>query len=453
MDAKQDNNFKSGNKITLKDIFLIVWKRKLLLIACTFLGLILAIVGGIVFNARSSTVQTILNLQWEGVFSGEYPDGQRFDYTKMFESHVFAQTIEDSQLDGVLTNELRDAVTIEPIVPSNVYELIEQELLKGNQITYFPNVFKLAIKYADINISKEKGQDVLMVLIDTFRADFERRYIQKSIIIDYTVVDLTTLDYDEAHDILRSQIQLIESVITQTKPQSNTFVSTQLGIGFDDILIQTDLIKSIDLLSVSARINNYLLTKDPSLQITKLRYNIELLELDLESFQKIETGLELMIDAYKGSTTVILIPGLDQSEFEITPHLNTLYQSLESIKVDIANTEKDITYNNLRLERLLGNDPAFIVTPEDKAEQSAIVETYLENTQDQLSDVVDNMKVLLTEYNQYVTRSLINPIMVPQYVPKVNIIIFGLVGIVFGLSIGLGIIFVTYDSKKHFQNQ
>jgi hypothetical protein len=449
MNAQNTNEIQSLKPITLKDIILIIWNRKILLIITSLVGLILAIIGGIIFNATNSKISTIVEFQWSGINSGEYPDGMRFDYTNLFESYIFANAIAELDMQDVTSNDVRANITVNPIIPSNVYDLIEAELLRGNQITYFPNVFSISVNYSKLNLNKEEGAQLLNLLIDYYRQDFEKKYIERAVVVDFTNVDLANYDYDEAHKILESQIVLIENAIDYVMPLAGNFVSTQLGIGFNDITVRTELIVNIDLQSISARINNYLLTKDIDLLVTKYRYDIEKLELDLAKYLAIEVGLQNMVDNYQGSTSVIIIPGLDMDDIETNSYINTLYANLVEVKENIANAEQDIEYFNIKIDRLLGVDPLFIVTPEQVEAETAIVEASILSTNLVIGDIVEDLQIVLEEYNRYLTQSLINPVMTPQYVARVDLIIFALVGLVFGGSIGLAYVFINYKRKQN----
>lgn len=449
MNLDKPNEIQIKKSITLKDIFTVVWSNKILLIITTLIGLVLSVVAGVVLNSTSSKVSTIVEFQWSGINSGEYPNGVRFDYTNIFESYIFADAISELDIQDVSTGDLRSSIKVSPIIPSNVYQMIEAELLKGNQITYYPNVFSISIGYSNLGLSIKESQELLSLLIDKYRTDFENKYIQRSIIIDYTNVDIENYDYKEAYKIFLSQLELINNAVDKSSILGGEFVSTKLGIGFSDISVRADLIESIALSSLSARINNYLLSKDNTLMVTRYRYEVEMIELDLAKYLQIETGLEDLIANYTGSTSVIIIPGLDMTDIETNSYINTLYDNLVDIKTKISNAENDIAYNNIRIDRISGNDPTFIVTPEQVVTETAIVISLIESTNQTISEIVEDLDVILKEYNQYIVRATINPIMVPQYIAHYDIITFALVGMVAGGSIGLAYIFINYQKKEN----
>lgn len=448
MNSVENQAVRNNNPITLKDIILIVWARKWFLVLTAIIGLILTTGLGMVYNYFTSEVATIVEFQWNGISKGEYPDQTRFDYTNLFESYILADSIAELSLEGISSSDLKSGITVTPIVPSSVYDLIEAELLKGNQLSYFPNVFRISIKPTALGMKELQAEQLLSYLIDEYRVDFEKKYIQRSVVIDYTDVSLTAVDYIEAHEILASQITLIENSVGYVLEDSTTFVSTQLGIGFSEILVRTDLVTNINLDSISARINNYLLTKDKTLLITRYSYAIEQLELALTKYIKIETGLQTLIDNYVGSTTTIIIPGLENTVIDTESYLKTLYSTLVSTKSDIAETEEEISYYQVRIDRLEGNDPAFIVTPEQVVIETAKVEASLIVSTEIISDIVSDLEIMFAEYNTFVTRSTINPLMTPQYIPNVQVMMLAAGGLVFGFSVGLAIVFILFQKKE-----
>ena len=443
--------------ISLKDLFLIVWKRRILLIIFTIAGLFLTLVVGLIINAQSSKVSTIVEFQWNGILSGSYPDGQRFDYTNLFESSVLNQSLNETSLETISSNELRAAIQIVPIIPNDVLQIIQESLEKGVQISYFASEFKIVVDNGKLGVSVETGQELLGHLIENFREDFERKYIQRAVIIDYTNVNLEDYDYIDSYEILYSQIQLINNAVNSVLPGANNFVSTELGIGFGDITVRTNLVGSIELATMSSRINNYLLSKDKDLLITRYTYEIELDQLGLDKENAVRSGLENLITNYVGSTSTIIIPGLDiGDQLDTDPYLNTLYANLVATQRIIATYTNDIIYNQTRITRLEGNDPLFIVTPQKEAEEIEKVEAAITRSSLVLSGIVEDLDILLTEYNHLVTTSLVKPLVAPQYEPETSILIFAAVGIVLGGGIGLVTVFILHardESKKNKQSR
>ncbi len=435
--------------ISLKEIFTVVWNWKWVLIIITFIGLFVSVFAGYLVNKSDVQVATVIELQWNGINLGEYPDGQRFDYGGVFDGPVYGNVIEQMALD-MSVDELKSSIKLTPIVPNNIQEIIINSLEKGVDYTYYPTSFTMTMDFSALNITETKAKNILTALVDGLRTEFERKYVQRTVILDFTEVSLDEYDYIEAYEILNSQVTLINNAISNVMPGANEFVSSTLGISFNDILVRTSVLRTIELNNMESRINNYLLSKDKDLLITIYQYRVEQYELSLAKEEDIETGLQTLIDNYVGSTSTIIIPGLDSGyNLDTDPYLNTLYANLVSTKTKIAEYEQDIIYYNLRIDRLEGNDPLFVVTPEKEAAEIANVEASIDGASVVLSNIVEDVDVLLTEYNLFVTRGLVKTLMPPQLVAGTSIVLYGAIGIILGGIIGFGVIFLLdYNANK-----
>ena len=447
-----DHGFEEG--ISLKELFTTIWNWKWVLIILTGVGLFIGGLAGYFSVKDGAQVTTILEFQWDGISKGEYPDGQRFDYGSTFDANIYAQAIDDADLD-LSVSDLQKYVSITPIVPTNVLEIAEKAMLESLDYTYYPTSFRVSVKTGKLGITEEQGIKMLTTLVDTYRADFERKYVQKSVVLDFAAADLETIDYIQAQEILETQVILIQNVLDTVLPEANEFVSTTLNTGFSDVYVRLDVLNSVLLSNMESRINNYLLTKDADLLITIYQYRIEQLERELSKNQSIETELVTLIDTYKGGTSTIIIPGMDQTnEIQTEPYLNTLYQRLVDTQAKIATDEQDIVYYNLRIDRLEGNDPNFILTPEKKASETQIVEDNILYASNMISELVDDTEIMLEEYNLLISRGLVKQLVPPQDDTNVSLLLYAAIGLVLGGMIGVGAIFVIdYQVKMRKENK
>ena len=370
----------------------------------------------------------------------------------MLSSDLFENAYDAIDIEPISSTELKKSITIIPIIPNSVTEYIESQLLRGNQVSYFATEFKIVLNNGYLNLSVSEAQELLNSLINEFKLDFERKYISKSIIIDYMKTDLSQYDYIEAYDILSSQIELIYDVIDQVLEESNDFTSAQLGFGFNNIKVRADLIKQIDLENIIASVNSYLLTKNKESLITNYKYKIELITLDLNKEQAYLLEIENLIAGYTGSTTAIIIPGVDTDIVELDPYLNNLYQEAVDSQKLIAQHDRDIVYFQKQVDRLDGSDPSYIVTPEKQAEEAINVESAIDSSTEQLSSVVSDLSILLEEYNLYRSRSLVKILNTPQYEAELNLGFMIILGALIGGLAGLTFTFVKNNKDNNKMN-
>lgn len=406
-------NNKTNNQdveITLKELFNVIWSKRYLLILVFVLGFVVFGIGGYVYNKSNETMSTYVSLQWDGIGKGEYPNGERFDYTEAVEPYVIQLAIDAQSLD-LSAQEVREAIELTPVVPNDVEALIATALESGEQISYFATEYKVNLNFKDLKLTEAESRSLIEEIIVQFRIDFEKKYINQAIILDYTGIDFTDLEYTDIATVFDTQISLIEAKMA-TGLEANPGYTSSAGISFSDIIVRSDLINTIELSQIKSRTNTYLLTKDEEYVKVNYQYQIELKELELTKETQIESDLQSQIDNYAGSLTTIVIPGYDDV-LDIDPYYDTLLTEIIAIQSSLAELESDLAYLQLQLDRLNGVDPNFTVTEQKQAEEIIIVETFISSADTKLSSVVEDANLLLDEYNQYLTSNIIKPLMSP----------------------------------------
>ncbi len=436
--------------ISLIDLFLIVWKKKFLILFLSFLGLVLGGATAFVMNNNNETLATIVEYQWDGINEGEYPNGARFEASNAFTVTVYLNAIEEAGVD-LTSNDVREQLTIRPIVPNNILNAIQQAIENGEELTYFPTAFKYSINAGLLGISEAQARILLNALFDGFREDFEAKYIQQAVVLNYALTNLDTYDYSEVARIYGTQLELIESAIEQVLPEANTFVSTELGISFNDVLVELDLVRTVDLNNMNALINTFLLTKNIDRAITRLEYNNEIKELELAKETQVLANLQAAITSYPGSEQTIVIPGLDGT-IETTTYLEVLYTQLLVSQRTIADLEQDIAFNESRIvlyeaqRNNNGNSPA---AQEALAELTEENTGLLDTTNTIINTLVSNTNTLLEEYNLIVVRNIATNLTSPTVEEGSNTLLFAAIGLVLGGIVSLGVVFVDHTMKDY----
>jgi|GEM_PF-949017 len=449
----ETQNYIEDEGISLIDLFLIVWRKKFLIAFLSFLGLVLGGAVAFVMNGNNETLATIVEYQWDGINEGEYPNGARFEASNSFTVTVYLNAIEAAGVE-LTSNEVREQLTIRPIVPNNILNAIQQAIENGEELTYFPTAFKYSLNAGQLGINEAQARTLLNALIDGFREDFEAKYIQQAVVLNYALTNLDTYDYSEVARIYGTQLELIESAIEQVLPEANTFVSTELGLSFNDVLVELDLVRTVDLNNMNALINTFLLTKNIDRAITRLEYNNEIKALELAKETQVLTNLQAAITSYPGSEQTIVIPGLDGT-IETTTYLEVLYTQLLVSQRTIAELEQDIAFNESRIVLYEaqrdnnGNSPA---AQEALAELTEENTGLLDTTNTIINTLVTNTNTLLEEYNLIVVRNIATNLTSPTVEEGSNTLLFAAIGLVLGGIISLGVVFVDH-TMKDFQKK
>jgi len=435
-------------EISIKELFNVLWARKYLILIFAGAFFIVSAAGSFIYDKTSSQVSTIVTLQWNGSGSGEHPDGTRFDYNEVIQPYIISNALDQIDNTDLDSGGVREEITITPILPNNVQALLIIAIENGEDTSFFATDFKLTIDNGRLDISVDEGADLLNAVIDQFRIEFERKFIQQVSVLDFTDTDFDDFDYIDSFTILDTQVALIESIMNLRIEQDPGFVSSTTGISFSDILVRTNLLKQLELVQIESRTNTYLLTKDSDYLITKLSYDIVQMQLDLDKATSNQTSTQALIDNYAGSVTTILIPGMDASQvLEIDTYYNILIENLIEIQYTISELEQDIIYNQIQIDKLEGNDPTFILTVEKRAEEIAKVEAAIDSADAALELIVSDSNTLLVEYNAYITSNIVKPLMTPQYESNVSVALISLVGLVIGAGIGTVVVLFKHDWK------
>ena len=446
----ENQNYVEDDGISLIDLFLIVWRKKFLIIFLSFLGLVLGGATAFVMNNNNETLATIVEYQWDGINEGEYPNGARFEASNAFTVTVYLNAIEEAGVE-LTSNEVREQLTIRPIVPNNVLNAIQQAIENGEELTYFPTAFKYSINAGQLGISEAQASTLLNALIDGFREDFEAKYIQQAVVLNYALTNLNTYDYSEVARIYGTQLELIESAIERVLPEANTFISTELGLSFNDILVELDLVRTVDLNNMNALVNTFLLTKNIDRAITRLEYDNEIKELELAKETQVLTNLQEAIVNYPGSEQTIVIPGLD-GIIETTTYLEVLYTELLESQRTIAELEQDIAFNESRIvlyEAQRDNNQNNLAAQAALNELTEENTGLLDTTNTIINVLVTNTNTLIEEYNLIVVRNIATNLTSPTVEEGSNTLLFAAIGLVLGGMVSLGVVFIDHTMKVY----
>lgn len=434
-------------ELSIKELIETIWGYKWLIIVLTVLSALLAFMVGQVMDSRSEQVETIVSLEWNGLVDGTYPDGERFIYNNMFESYVLSDALSDAGVDELTTTELRNALEIAPIIPSDVVRLIERSIEQGERITYYATEYKLMLNTGDLAINNEQGKLLLEYLIEAFKTDFENKYIGKALVFNYTDNDLSKYDYSEMVDVLELQVSLLHSVLETALEDGSNFRSTSLGLGFDDLVSRLSLIEEVELRNIDSRVSNYMLTKDLDLVLTRYEFMVEEMALEIEKLLMYEGALEENILDYTGQETIVIIPGLD-SEYSVDPYINTLYNELIDTQEQLSDLQSERSYYQGKMDEMVILYSTTYTDGTTYERQVSLVESGMEDAKESIASVASDLDTMLEEYNRYITRNTVLPLTAPQVSSDVNVLLYTAIGTVLGGMVSLLVVFLRETLKK-----
>ncbi len=435
--------------ISLIEIFNIIWKRKVFIFLCTVIVGIFSFIGVRIYNNNNAQLVTVISLQWNGITEGEYPDGQLFHVSSMFETHVLNEALIDAGLDRVSTNKLRNSINVTGIVPNNIVKMIEQSLAKGQEMTYYPTDFKLTLNYGSLGINASQGEKLIEYIISNFREDFERTYIMQKVLVENIVKNLDEYDYPDMYDVLNSQLKLIENSINRTFPQSSKFVSSNNGLGFDDLLVIVNRIRNTKMQDMLAGLetSECIVSKNPELTIIRYENQIDALEIELTKQTAIKTELTKIISEYKGGEHVIIIPGMSEEyQYNTNPYLNTLYEKLVETEIKIAEDNATIDLLEKRIAKLSMDHDS---EGEDFLDRVNFVEQKAEQILNELDTLIEDTNTVLEDYNNLKIKNSVRILATPQVETPQSTLLVSAIGLVLGLMISTFVVIIQHNLNEH----
>lgn len=443
--SANETNKTNNTEISIKELIEVIWKKKIFIAIVTASVFVLTVIGSLIYDNSTTNMVVYVNVEWDGIEVGEYPNGNTFDYTQAISPEVITLAIEEMGLD-LNSSDIREATDVVPIIPSDVSVLLQNALQDGEQMYYFATNYKIVLDYNKLGISSNIADDLLITLIENFENDFESNYVFSEQVIDFTDTDISEYDYVDAYTILESQVEILEEMMNEKYIENPEFTSNTVNQGFSEILVRTDLVNTVKIQEIKSRVTTYLLSKDPDYLITKYYYLIEEDTLSLNKALLKETDLQTLVDNYSGSVTTIIIPGANDV-LEIDTYYEILLENLIGVQTEIAELQEDINYHQMLIDRLDGTSSEFNISPEKRAEEIARVEDLIDESNVELGEIIEDANLMLKDYQDYKISDIINPLTTPQSVSNVSVLLYGVVSLVVGLGIGTVVVLFKHDWK------
>lgn len=435
-------------EISLQELFKVLWKGKFIILLTVAIVLTATLIGVKIYDNGKSQVSTIVTLQWEGIDDGQYPDGSAFNDRHLIDSYILLETVEKLNLSNINGNDLRNAIVITPIIPSNIVSQIEKAIKDGKKYDYYPTYYRLSLNNGALKISVSQAQSLLTELVEQFRVRFNKKYVNQTQVNNIINLDFTELEYVDIYQILIHQTELIESAASLRLEENEHFVSNNLKIGFNDILIRCNLLRGTTLKQISSRIDTYYLAKNEEFLISQYTHEINRLESELSKAVAYEANLREIIENYDGNQQTIILPGADPAQIiELDTYYNKLMDNLLNQQKIIIELENEIAYYDKMIERYKGEDSEYEFDQEERAAQAVELEADIAAAVAILEQLIDDANVIIGEHNQVKVSEVIRPLTAPQRQSGVNLSLYSAIALLVGC--GLGAAIVLFKHKWH----
>lgn len=311
--------FKENDEIELMDLFLVLWRRKSIIIGIVLFSVVCALLL-ITFQKKELRTEMVIGLNFEGINKGIYPDGSIFESIDIISPNVLSKLNLNIDLSG--------HVFVEALIPNQM----QLKLKEDSAYIYYPNRFKIVLleyEPALFDSNKERA-DTLKAIAKAFKINFEKKFIEESAIsIQFPDDFINTSEYDDVTYVIENNINLTESIIARKSEITGAFKSKENRYIFSDLLSQLIVLRRVDFKNVVSEIKTRHLAKNKERLLARISEDIKDLEYErLKSEKMAKVSYDLLAsvkDSAKVSRTG-QVPGQAETKIEID---STFYEKLK----------------------------------------------------------------------------------------------------------------------------
>lgn len=446
------------------DLISLAFSQWRIIISVAFMGACLFGCAGLAYKyflaGEKGTTKMVVSFHFLGIEEGKDPRQQRFDKDQIINPAVLSKTVKDlkDELDiDVTPEQLRQHLTVNPIVPEKVFEKVEslrKEAAKKDptkldeiyKIVYHPIEFVVNLKStAKLPLSREQMIKAENTLFNNYQEWFLNHYTDQDLFVDLIAgVNLNDYDYPEFSEIANQQISEMRNYLARREVDGSLFRSSETNKSFKDLLSELDIIQKIDVDRMdSLVVGAYKLTKNKERRIQLFEYRILKYELNKKKLSDQQKDAVAMMEKFPREKNVMFIPGLSgtgpttiEGEKQDDYFRLLAGKALEA-GIGSSTSGHDIDFYKGEIERLK-NDT---VPAAEKAEAIKEIEAISVNIQTKLNKFTKVANATVQDYSKTILfGKSIDCAIPPQYYSKVSLTLLlaiSIAGGMLGAMIGL----------------
>ncbi|MDF2820323.1 MAG: exopolysaccharide biosynthesis-like protein [Clostridiales bacterium] len=403
-----------------------------------------------IFNGRE-TVAT-LQLTFDGLESGNNPDGSRFRKNQIKDTTILETVIDKLELD-ITAEELNRQVYVTPIIP----EEMAAQLKATTQASftpiyeYVPNEFNISINEPDISgISKKDAKRILEAIVSEYTNSFTTKFgngnIGSLVTLDKKISEY---DYLDAIKVVESRLDLLTSAADNMASRVGYYRGSDDNMSFEDIANKAENLSSVDLVGVSSLINIYNISKEKEKLLSIFEYKIKMYDYEVRKNTNLSDVAVDMISVVSADTntdanaiTEVLKSQTFMNSLLSSAAKNSYYSFVvqkaveANVAAELANTQKK--YYQAEVAKIKGSTI-----------DASQVDWATKQVELQIASIEEKMNNLYASYNklsnEYLTSQVDNTINLVGAigligVSKLKLLVFmggfGFIGLVGGIVFG-----------------
>ena len=273
-------------ELTLYHLWMVLRKWKVFIAAMVIIaGGVAAAIIVLKYPIQSHT-EAIIELNFAGMETHNYPDGSSFDQSQIIAPSIMATAIAKLKykVSEKHVRNLKSMIRVKSIIPPEIKKEMEQSLKRNERYKYFPNQFVVAFTTdrGDVFSAPQK-EELLLAIINTFRKNFEHKFGEEPLVaINFPEKFLEEFDYLDILQVYSVKLDNFLASLNKKIDEAGFFRSAKTGLSFADIRNDIQLIQRVTLSNLEALIKNTELTKNKETLIHQYRSKIEKIELTMK---------------------------------------------------------------------------------------------------------------------------------------------------------------------------
>lgn len=338
---KAKTQTKSQTKAQLKKARWLRADALLLAVLVTFVYMLTA------FFDLQKRATAVVTLNYAEASLGQNANGTRYNMSEIICDDVLARTIEKGGLENVTVDDLKDCLSVYPLIQGNAYSKDNYHISTEFVVDYV----------AGKKLQKYSADMLLQLLCNSYRDYYFDTYVNDfAITTDLFDEQLKDLDYIDAATLLSKKANKILNYLYGLQNKNSSFVSSS-GATFASVASKAYNLNDTQIgNTLYAFILQNGISKDPQRLLQRLNFTNVQAGFDKQKMQQSYTTTNDTIAAYdKDMTRVVLVPTWDNDGqyYMGRTKVGIDVLSVQSVNYSksIAEIEKRIQDNNLKLTK------------------------------------------------------------------------------------------------------
>ncbi len=363
----------SDSEIDLINVFSFMGKKKKLIAYLLVLAILVGSTLGVLYSGyehlmgKGSYSRAMITFQFEGIESGLDPNGAAFDVSLIKSPYVIQTALAELGIDESYIEKVRENINIEGVVPEDAVERITvinnmasedaQYYEKLLDVSYFPSQYIIYL-YDDGTFTTKELPQILNGILQSYKQYFLDTYANAEVLtVTSNLLSGDDYDYGESVDLVKTQIDIMTSYISERVTEAPDFRASSTGLSFQDIATALDFVKTVDISRLSSFVESNSLTKDKDRQIEYYEYMIRDKSNVISELQTKLESVTNSIAAYE-KDPVVIVSGSDSTvEYgEKNEYYDQLLAQKLNISSQIATQNTGLNEYYLLLSKLQGSE-------------------------------------------------------------------------------------------------